>query len=210
MKWDGWDWEGLELPDRHTRSHPPVRSSLEHVVLLISGSQSLYQGPRRLSAHLFSLQFHPCAAPHRIYTHRAFTYPPLTRPPHQLSTPPFPSRPAAHHGLRNMVNRSLPFYLEDRTGQYTGSDFDEIYDRLFLRIARPPPSQVAHFPETTLMVYNTGRRSSSQRHSRPPQREPAVVLEFGPNSALGTITFAATGLSMPMTQYLRKTSMFAG
>ncbi|KAI0773540.1 hypothetical protein C8Q74DRAFT_1368123 [Fomes fomentarius] len=95
-----------------------------------------------------------------------------------------------------MINRSLPFYLEDRTGQYTGSDFDEIYDRLFLRVARPPPTQVAHFPETTLMVYNTGRRSSSQRHSRPPQREPAVVLEFGPNGALGTITFAATGLAL--------------
>ncbi|KAI0686151.1 hypothetical protein C8Q76DRAFT_636411 [Earliella scabrosa] len=109
-----------------------------------------------------------------------------------------------------MINRALPFYLEDRTGQYTGSDFDEIYDRLFLRVARPPPSQAAHFAETTLMVYNTGRRSSSQRHSRPPQRDPAVVLEFGPNGALGTVSFVDSGASMPMAQYLRKTSMFAG
>ncbi|RDX48508.1 hypothetical protein K466DRAFT_308161 [Polyporus arcularius HHB13444] len=110
-----------------------------------------------------------------------------------------------------MINKALPFYLEDRSGQYTGSDFDEIYDRLFLRVARPSPAQSAHFPaESTLMVYNTGRRSSSQRHSRPPQREPAVVLEFGPNGALGTVSFVQSGVSMPMGQYLRKTSMFAG
>ncbi len=110
-----------------------------------------------------------------------------------------------------MINKALPYYLEDRSGQYTGSDFDEIYDRLFLRVARPSSAQSAHFPaESTLMVYNTGRRSSSQRHSRPPQREPAVVLEFGPNGALGTVSFVQSGVSMPMGQYLRKTSMFAG
>ncbi|KAI0751844.1 hypothetical protein C8Q80DRAFT_1099033 [Daedaleopsis nitida] len=109
-----------------------------------------------------------------------------------------------------MINRALPYYLEDRTGQYTGSDFDELYDRLFLRVARPPPSQAAHFPDTTLMVYNTGRRSSSQRHSRPPQRDPAVILEFGPNGGLGTVSFVKAGMSMPMGQYLKKTSMFAG
>ena len=33
-----------------------------------------------------------------------------------------------------MINRVLPYYLEDRTGHYTGTDFDEIYDRLFLRV----------------------------------------------------------------------------
>ena len=109
-----------------------------------------------------------------------------------------------------MINRTLPYYLEDRTGQYTGSDFDEIYDRMFLRVARPPPSQAAHYAETTVMVYNTGRRSSNQRHSRPPQREPAAILEFGPNGALGTVSFPSTGVSMPMGQYLRKTSIFAG
>ena len=109
-----------------------------------------------------------------------------------------------------MMNKVLPYYLEDRTGLYTGTDFDEVYDRLFLRVARPHPSQASHFAESTLMVYNTGRRSSSQRHSRPPPREPAVILEFGPNGALGTVSFVDSGVSMPMGQYLCKTSMFAG
>ncbi|EJF60006.1 hypothetical protein BD309DRAFT_948763 [Dichomitus squalens] len=109
-----------------------------------------------------------------------------------------------------MINRTLPYCLEDRTGHYMGTDFDEIYDRLFLRIARPSPSQVPHSSETTLMIYNTGRRSSSHRLSRPPSREPSAILDFGLNGTLGTIWFAESGVSMPIGQYLRKTSMFAG
>ncbi|KAI1790631.1 hypothetical protein LXA43DRAFT_476333 [Ganoderma leucocontextum] len=109
-----------------------------------------------------------------------------------------------------MINRVLPYYLEDRTGHYTGTDFDEIYDRLFLRIARPSPAQSAHYSETTLMIYDTGRRSASPRLSRPPPREPSIILEFAANGALGTIEFVESRMSMPMGQYLRKTSMFAG
>ena len=109
-----------------------------------------------------------------------------------------------------MMSRALPYYLEDRTGHYTGTDFDEIYDRLFLRVARPSPAQAAHFAETTVMIYNTGRRSSSHRLSRPPPREPSAILEFGAHGALGTISFVESRVSMPMGQYLRKTSMFAG
>ncbi|OJT07656.1 hypothetical protein TRAPUB_1481 [Trametes pubescens] len=109
-----------------------------------------------------------------------------------------------------MINRALPYFIEDRTGQYTGSDFDEIYDRVFLRVGRPPPGHAAHYAETTLMVYDTGRRSSSKRYSQPVSREPSVILEFGPNGALGTISFVGSSVSMPMGQYLRKTSMFAG
>lgn len=109
-----------------------------------------------------------------------------------------------------MINKALPYFIEDRTGQYTGSDFDEIYDRVFLRVARPPPGHASHYAETTLMVYDTGRRSSSKRYSQPVSREPSVILEFGPNGALGTISFVGSSVSMPMGQYLRKTSMFAG
>ena len=113
-----------------------------------------------------------------------------------------------------MINRVLPYYLEARTGHYTGTDFDEIYDRLFLRVARPTPAQAAHYPSpdttTTLMIYDTGRRSASPRLSRPPPRAPAVVLEFGAHGALGTVSFRESGVSMPMGHYLRKTSMFAG
>ncbi len=109
-----------------------------------------------------------------------------------------------------MINRVLPYCLEDRTGHYTGTDFDEIYDRLFLRIARPSPAQSAHYSEMTLMIYDTGRRSASPRLSRPPPREPAVILEFAANGALGTISFVKSRVSVSMGQYLRKTSMFAG
>ncbi|CDO69462.1 hypothetical protein BN946_scf184817.g22 [Trametes cinnabarina] len=35
-------------------------------------------------------------------------------------------------------------------------------------------------------------------------------MEFNPNGALGTISFPSLATSMPMNQYLRKTSMFAG
>ncbi|KAH9887657.1 hypothetical protein C8Q73DRAFT_794661 [Cubamyces lactineus] len=109
-----------------------------------------------------------------------------------------------------MVNRSLPYFLEDRTGQHTGTDLDEIYDRLFLHVARAPPNQTRDPSGLTLLMYDTGRRSSSRRHSRPSVREPSVILDFGANGALGTISFPGSSVSLPMSQYLRKTSMFAG
>ncbi|PCH41781.1 hypothetical protein WOLCODRAFT_137583 [Wolfiporia cocos MD-104 SS10] len=104
-----------------------------------------------------------------------------------------------------MINRSLPYFLEDRTGQFTGSSFDDIYDRLFLRVAHPTEGPGA---DTTLMLYNVGRRSSSQRDYRPLKRDPSVVLEFAPGGALGRISFVGSSIAMPMGQYLKKTSMF--
>ncbi|KAH9890399.1 hypothetical protein C8Q73DRAFT_667299 [Cubamyces lactineus] len=111
-----------------------------------------------------------------------------------------------------MLNRSLPYLLEDRTGHYAGSDFDEIYDRLFLHVSRSPPTiREGDYTESTLVVYDTGRRSSSRRQSRPALREPSAIMELGANGALRTIPFPSSlATSMPMSQYLRKTSMFAG
>ncbi|KZT63793.1 hypothetical protein DAEQUDRAFT_699678 [Daedalea quercina L-15889] len=108
-----------------------------------------------------------------------------------------------------MINKALPYYLEDRSGLYTGSDFDDIYDRLFLRVARPPGSP-ADGPPAALMIYNVGRRSSNQRDYRPIQREPAVVLEFGSNATLGRISFMGSSVSIPMNQYLKKITLFGG
>ncbi|KAH9949144.1 hypothetical protein B0H21DRAFT_820334 [Amylocystis lapponica] len=105
-----------------------------------------------------------------------------------------------------MINKTLPFFLEDRTGLFTGSDFDDVYDRLFLRVA-PAPAPAA---DSTLMIYNAGRRSSSQRDYRPARRDPSVVLEFGPHGALGKISFVGSSIALPMAQYLRKTSLFGG
>ena len=110
-----------------------------------------------------------------------------------------------------MINRPLPFYLEDRTGDYSATDYDEAYDRLFLRVACAQP---AHDPDAgaTLFVYDTGRRSSSRRPlARPPRdAEPAAVLEFCPGGGLGSVAFVRAGTSVPMGQYLRRTSMFSG
>lgn len=124
---------------------------------------------------------------------------------------------------RTMLNRSLPYLLEDRTGVFTTSDFDDIYDRLFLRVSPPPPSSPSPTPSPfSLMIYNTGRRSTSalkhdfahhyhHAHRATGMHElPALVLEFGPRGALGNIVFSSKKESMPMGHWLKKTSLFGG
>jgi len=102
----------------------------------------------------------------------------------------------------------LPYILEDRSGVYNSSDFDDIYDRLFLRIAessRDAESSVS-------MIYDMGRRSSRRPDSRHFDRQPSVVLDFGPNGKLGNVHFMQplAACSLPMYQYLRKTTIFGG
>jgi hypothetical protein len=102
--------------------------------------------------------------------------------------------------------RPLPYIFEDRTGQLTGSDFDDMYDRLFFRVSRPVPSK----PVT--MLYDMGRRATRHRDSLPFQRDPIAVMEFGPGESLGTVSYMQkpTNVSIPMSRYLRKTSLFGG
>lgn len=109
-----------------------------------------------------------------------------------------------------MINRTLPYFLEDRTGLHMDSDFDDIYDRLFLRVTRPSERTMSQNMDSTLMIYNVGRRSSLTRDVRSFQRDPSVILDFGPHGALGNISFVGSSISMPMNQYLKKTSMFSG
>jgi hypothetical protein len=100
------------------------------------------------------------------------------------------------------------YFFEDRTGVLTGSDFDEVYDRAFLRISSTPQRT----RNAGLMVYDMGQRSTSlgDRDRRHFYREPVIVLDFGPRGALGTIRFTKGSVSMPMHQYLRKVSLFSG
>jgi len=107
-----------------------------------------------------------------------------------------------------MRTESLPYVLEDRSGVYNDSDFEDIYDRLFLRIAESSRDAGASIS----MIYDMGRRSSRKRDSRHFDRQPAVVLEFGGNNALGIVHFRQplTVFSLPMYQYLRKTTIFGG
>lgn len=98
-----------------------------------------------------------------------------------------------------------PYILEDRTGLNTATDFDDLYDRIFFRIARVPD-------RTTTMIYSMNIRGSRHRDSLPFTREPIVILDFMPDERLGDISYVRrpSNFSMPMQRYLRKTSLFGG
>jgi len=100
------------------------------------------------------------------------------------------------------------YFFEDRTGVLTSSDFDEVYDRGFLRVSSIPQRT----RNAGLMIYDMGQRSTSlgDRDGRHFYREPSVILDFGPRGALGTIHFTKGSISIPMHQYLRKVSLFSG
>lgn len=104
----------------------------------------------------------------------------------------------------------MPFTFEDRTGQLKGSDYDDIYDRMFVRIAPYPPAG----NQNTLAIYVMGRRSTRHADMRHLERQPSIVLEFGgPSLGLGTIHFLkppAANVSIPMNNYLRRTALFGG
>jgi hypothetical protein len=100
----------------------------------------------------------------------------------------------------------LPYTFEDRTGRLNATDFDEIYDRLFLHVAQVPQQTEG----TTLMIYNMQRRATRHRDQLPFTTEPSVIMEFGAKNALGVVTFLQppAKLSVPMNRYLRKTNLF--
>lgn len=105
-----------------------------------------------------------------------------------------------------MLNQALPYFLEDRTGLLSKTHYEDLYDRLFLSVSASSSS--------VLTISNTGRRATC--HEKPARwpsqrdREPSAVLEFGARGALGTISFSATKESLPMAQWLKKTSLFSG
>ncbi|KIP07531.1 hypothetical protein PHLGIDRAFT_13144 [Phlebiopsis gigantea 11061_1 CR5-6] len=130
-----------------------------------------------------------------------------------------------------MLNRTLPYYLEDRTGLHTASDYDDIYDRLFLRVtcSAPAPQQVARTPSSssansmlsssppsssplaappppfTIAISNTGRRSSTRSYLT--GQAPSARGQPPPSVVLDLHGKASRA---PMAQWLRKTGMFAG
>lgn len=98
-----------------------------------------------------------------------------------------------------------PYILEDRTGINSASDFDDLYDRIFFHIARPPH-------RSTTMIYGMNFRGSRHRDSLPFSQEPIAVLDFAPDNSLGSISYPElpTKFTMPMNRYLRKMSLFGG
>jgi hypothetical protein len=104
-----------------------------------------------------------------------------------------------------MHHQPLPYVLEDRTGVNTASDFDEIYDRVFYRIARAPLVRAA-----TTMIYEMSRRATRHRDSLPFTQAPIVIMDFKEDESLGIISYVRpTGKTTElMSKYLRKTSLF--
>ncbi|KAF8635026.1 hypothetical protein AX17_004045 [Amanita inopinata Kibby_2008] len=96
------------------------------------------------------------------------------------------------------------YTFEDRTGRNDNSDWDDIYERLFFR--------VAHAQEgNTINIYDVGYRMRRRDNSHL-QLQPVVVLEFDANQSLGKITYATElyRRSFSMSRYLKKTTFFGG
>ncbi|KAJ7181368.1 hypothetical protein C8R43DRAFT_911677 [Mycena crocata] len=92
-----------------------------------------------------------------------------------------------------MTRYGMPYILEDTTGRLTGSEFIDIHERLHYTV-RCTARDSCH---TSYMIYNT---SPTAFQSAVPK--PLVGLDFGPNNALGTISFSS--VPMPMRKYLVK------
>lgn len=128
-----------------------------------------------------------------------------------ISTPTLPQIPILLPFM-SRTSQLMPFTFEDRTGDLHSSDFDDIYDRMFLRIT--PYSHAAHGNKNTWAIYVMGCRSTRRKDTRHLERHPSVVLEFSETRpGLGTIRFTqspSSNISIPMHTYLRKTTFFGG
>ncbi|KAF8069863.1 hypothetical protein FPV67DRAFT_988395 [Lyophyllum atratum] len=92
-----------------------------------------------------------------------------------------------------MTNYGMAYFLEDKSGKLTGSDFIDLHERMRLsyRCTARDSTQTAY------MIYDTTTAYGGVR--------PLLALSFGPNNALGTINFTPES-SMPMKKYLTKVS----
>ncbi|KAI0765566.1 hypothetical protein BC629DRAFT_1703953 [Irpex lacteus] len=131
-----------------------------------------------------------------------------------------------------MLNRALPYFLEDRTGHLSDTEYDDIYDRMFLHVSSsspsPPssptsPSSSPASQPLTITISSTPRRSSPLSHPPNTRRlssyaqttEPSVTLEFGGSRgalSLGSVTFStkARRESLGMGSWVRRMSLFSG
>ncbi|KIJ18552.1 hypothetical protein PAXINDRAFT_128751 [Paxillus involutus ATCC 200175] len=89
------------------------------------------------------------------------------------------------------TNYGMPFFLEDKTGRLTGSDFVDINDRLRLRL-RCTAQEPTH---TAYMVHDVTHGNNASN--------PLIALAYGPDNSLGTITIGPGG-PKAMKQYLVK------
>ncbi|KAF8955660.1 hypothetical protein BDZ97DRAFT_1673450 [Flammula alnicola] len=97
------------------------------------------------------------------------------------------------------VRYGLPFFLEDKTGRLSGSEFLEIHDRMKLLYRR----RVHDDTGTIYDIYDitTGSSESFQ--------VPVVSLSFGADNSLGTIKYRSQQPKQ-ISRYLSEVSIFAG
>jgi hypothetical protein len=93
-----------------------------------------------------------------------------------------------------MTSYGMPYFLEDKSGNLTGSEFTDIHDRMRLSL-RCTVSDAMH---TAYMIFDKSSTTTCHGYS-------LLALDFGPDNALGTVSFGA-GTHMPMKQYLVKSS----
>jgi hypothetical protein len=143
--------------------------------------------------------------PSGLYT-AAYIYSPLSSyPPSSTPTRPTLSLTVKLKSIPStiMVPLGRPLVFEDKTGQYSTTDLDDIYDRMFFRVVQHSVSPT----QTIILVYDRARRSN-RRNSGPETIPPSVVLDFTPKSnSLGSVTFERMP-PIPIKEFLRKVGTF--
>ncbi|KAI0784697.1 hypothetical protein C8Q75DRAFT_378795 [Abortiporus biennis] len=95
-----------------------------------------------------------------------------------------------------MARYGMPFFLEDKSGDITGSDYADHYSRLSfsLRCTRRDPDHMV------FMIYDLLSNSSSSRHHL---TVPVACFDLGHNHSLGTVKIG-DGCPVEINQYLVK------
>ncbi|RDB16279.1 hypothetical protein Hypma_003068 [Hypsizygus marmoreus] len=101
--------------------------------------------------------------------------------------------PCESFSPQTMTNYGMAYFLEDKSGNLTGSEFVDLHDRMRLsyRCTAHDATQSAY------MIYDTTNTYGGTR--------PLLALTFGADNHLGTINFSPES-SMLMKKYLTKVS----
>lgn len=87
----------------------------------------------------------------------------------------------------------MAYFLEDKSGKLTGSEFIDLHDRMRLSYRRTAQDAT----HTAYMIFDTTNSYGGTR--------PLLALSFAPDNHLGTISLSPES-SMPMKKYLTKIS----
>ncbi|KAI0929799.1 hypothetical protein AcV5_006667 [Taiwanofungus camphoratus] len=98
-----------------------------------------------------------------------------------------------------MTTYGLPFFLVDQTGELTGSEFVDLYNRMRLSLR----CTMRDAQRTAYMVHDM-TAAGSTRSGLP---VPLACLDFGPNNALGTVKIGDAPY-VNMAEYLAKVTPF--